>query len=254
MNSPLDFMSQTSIDLLVRNYKKVRSQDTELTRLYKSISEGVELIKLIRGYNVPVYNAFSDYKLINLDGLLFDFIGPSSTYYQELVNRFSAEDVLESLTYSPIPQSKLIFESAEVQKPCKIVDEKDDTSAENLSSVITLFTTSLGKKYLFTGDAGVESFESAKMNGFNLSNMHYVQLPHHGSRRNINSSLICEFSPQAFFVSAAGNPKHPRKAVIECIKKNTNAIVYSTHKSGNFQSRSNLQFPNWSGYTNALPL
>jgi beta-lactamase superfamily II metal-dependent hydrolase len=255
MNNPVQFMSNESIDLLETNYRKVRGQDTALTRLYDSLLEGQELQNLITSFNIPIYHAFSDYGLYGQDNEMFRFLGPSSSYYQELINRFSSQEVINELTNRAIPQPKLILENIEVQKPCTVVDQADDTSAENLSSVITQFTTSSGIKYLFTGDAGVESFQNAKSNGFSIADNHYVQLPHHGSRRNVNSAIICEFSPQVFFVSAAGNAKHPRKAVIACIKKNTNAIVYSTHKTNNFRVRSNVGvFPDWEGYTNALPL
>ena len=252
MNNPLEFMDKKNIDLLNRNFRKVKNADTALTRLHKSLWDAQELQKLITRYNIPIYHALSDSTIHSSDKLIFKFLGPSSDYYQELVNRFSSSEILESLTYQSLDvDTSFILEAAEVLKPCPIVDAKNDTSSENLASVITLFTTASGSRYLFTGDSGVESFERAKADGFSLKNMSYVQLPHHGSRRNISSSIICEMNPLVFFVSAVGNKKHPRRAVIECIKKNTRAEVFSTHKTGDLRTVSNASiFPIYTGYIN----
>ena len=55
-----------------------------------------------------------------------------------------------------------------------------------------------------------------------------MQIPHHGSRRNINPALIKVFSPTIAWVSAEGTNKHPRRAVVNAFK-NGGAIVHSTH-------------------------
>ena len=148
-----------------------------------------------------------------------------------------------------------INEVEEGFKPCAVVDEKNDTSAENLTSLIIQLTDGRNRRYLFTTDAGVDSFESAQNNGFDMTNFHIAQLPHHGSRRNINTNWLCKLNPHQYWVSAAGNKKHPRKAVIECIKKNLkDCKTYSTHKGGtkHIDSTSNV-FPD-RGWGSAEPL
>jgi beta-lactamase superfamily II metal-dependent hydrolase len=55
-----------------------------------------------------------------------------------------------------------------------------------------------------------------------------MQIPHHGSRRNINERLIDYFKPTIACVSAAGNNKHPRKKVVNAFKS-VGTKVYSTH-------------------------
>lgn len=123
--------------------------------------------------------------------------------------------------------------------------------------VLLQLTNSAGQRYLLTGDAGVDSFESAEKNGFDMTNFFVAQLPHHGSRRNINSNWVCKLNPKQFLVSAAGNVKHPRRAVIECIKKNLkdNCKVYSTHKGGTKNHASNRNiFSNRNGWSDAVAL
>jgi hypothetical protein len=55
-----------------------------------------------------------------------------------------------------------------------------------------------------------------------------MQIPHHGSRRNINEKVINYFKPRLAYVSAAGNNKHPRKKVVNAFK-NEGTHVFSTH-------------------------
>ena len=136
-------------------------------------------------------------------------------------------------------------------KPCVIVDEIDDTTPENLSSTVIELVDSKNRRYLLTSDAGIESFDDMVSNGFNYDNLHIVQLPHHGSRRNISTNWIAQFNPKIYVVSAEGNKKHPRRAVINCIKRNLPGCkIYSTHKSRNTISYTTNQrvFPvrNWS--------
>jgi len=100
------------------------------------------------------------------------------------------------------------------------------TEPENNSSTI-LGTISDGGKFLFTSDAGVEALTMAK-EAYDLSNLRWMQIPHHGSRRNVTEELIEYFKPKTAYVSASGTKKHPRRAVVNAFK-NVGATVYSTH-------------------------
>lgn len=100
------------------------------------------------------------------------------------------------------------------------------TEPENNSSTI------LGLKFgddtvLLTSDAGVEALEAVK-SAYPLANLRWMQIPHHGSRRNISEELIAHFNPKTAFVSAIGSKKHPRKAVVNAFKRQ-GAKVFSTH-------------------------
>ncbi len=55
-----------------------------------------------------------------------------------------------------------------------------------------------------------------------------MQIPHHGSRRNIATKLIEHFRPTTAFVSADGSDKHPNAAVVHTFK-NVGTEVFSTH-------------------------
>ena len=118
----------------------------------------------------------------------------------------------------------------EALKPSALVDAENETSPENLSSTVIQLIDSKGKKYILTGDAGVDAFDYMEGVTFEAKDISVVQLPHHRSRRNVNANWLSKFSPSYFIVSAIGKQKHPRKAVINCIKRNiNNCNYYSTH-------------------------
>jgi len=126
------------------------------------------------------------------------------------------------------------------------------TSPENESSAVTA-TMHDGKILLFTADAGTCALTNA-LRDYKIAGLHWMQIPHHGSRRNVTASLIEQFAPKIAYVSAIGNDKHPRKAVVNAFKK-LKANVYSTH----YPSPGHLRYyvgtvPPRTGYDSATPL
>lgn len=104
------------------------------------------------------------------------------------------------------------------------------TSAKNNSSVITQLTLN-ERRFVFTGDAGIEALDQAAdvidySHSHNVLRLIQIPIPHHGSRRNIGPSVLNRLlgSPVptgetldvVAIVSTAknGEPKHPRKAVL----------------------------------------
>jgi len=100
------------------------------------------------------------------------------------------------------------------------------TTPENESSTVT-GTQHDGKVLLFTSDAGTSALTNV-VSSYKVAGVQWMQIPHHGSRRNLTESLIETFSPKIAYVSAAGSDKHPRRAVVNAFKK-LGSRVYSTH-------------------------
>lgn len=244
-NDPSDYIEEAKRHE-IRNLNESRYSNKRVQKLFESLKQSDNLGNVLDQYSIFKLPAFSD---IQLDHNLFEFVGPSKAFYLEQLGYFTSIDNLKT-SGSNIQQESDINELQEGLKPCEIVDEKNDASAENLTSVLTKFVDSSNRKYLFTADAGVDSFESAESNGYDIRDLHICQLPHHGGRRNISTNWISNFNPKQFWVSANGSKKNPRKAVISCIKKNLpNCATYSTHKGGtkHINTKANL-FPerNWS--------
>ena len=139
------------------------------------------------------------------------------------------------------------------------------TSASNESSVVMYADIGEGRRYLLTGDAGVNALlwaaEYAESRGFILQNFSFVQVPHHGSRRNVGPTILNRLigpiqpvnSPKRFscFVSAPkDDSKHPRKIVLNAF----------TRRGGNVKVTAGTNwlhyggFPPRSGYNSTIDL
>ncbi len=170
-----------------------------------------------------------------VEPFLFDQIGfmkvcsPSRELYEEKLLQFANFDEFTKSAMLLEKQDLGINISDGVRSAFNLEPDLLDspiTDPENEASIV-LGTEFNGSTILLTADAGVEAFGIATAN-FDLTNLTFMQIPHHGSRRNITKSLINYFSPKCAFVSAAGNVKHPRRAVINAFKE-AGSLVYSTH-------------------------
>lgn len=114
------------------------------------------------------------------------------------------------------------------------------TSATNESSVVLYGDFGTNRKVLLTGDAGVFaltfSADFADATGLPLQQFMFVQVPHHGSRRNVGPTLLNrlvgpiqpEGRPPRFtaFVSAPkDDDSHPRKIVTNAFMRRGGDVV-----------------------------
>jgi len=224
-NDPVKFIT----DELRENIKEsaLKQEDPDIEHLYKSFEKVQELNELCEKFGIEKKEALTDSFSFNE----IKIVSPSREFYTDKVQQFTNIDFLKQVDFTKKAFSS-VNDSAEGLKPCEVVDEKNDASPENLSATVIELVDNKNRRYLLTSDSGVESFDDMEQNGFVCDNLHIVQLPHHGSRRNISTDWIAKFAPKMFLISAEGNDKHPRKAVLSCIKKNLqNCKIYSTHKN-----------------------
>ncbi len=103
------------------------------------------------------------------------------------------------------------------------------TSATNETSVILYGDFGPGRRVLLTGDAGIWGLTLAncfaRQKGLAMQDFMLVQIPHHGSRRNVGpsilNSILGPIKPNgtlphatAFVSAPKGNDTHPRKMVL----------------------------------------
>jgi beta-lactamase superfamily II metal-dependent hydrolase len=197
-----------------------------------SLQSSQEIVKAANARNKVINEPFQ--------GKTIGFLtvcGPSQSYYEELLKEFTDFETLtqmdESLAADEINDQleeslantafgKSLLEQTEAAGELG----KDPTQPENNSTTLlgTVFGTD---KLLFTADAGVPALEKA-VAAYDLTNVRWMQIPHHGSRRNITKELISLFRPKTAYVSADGTRKHPRRAVVNAFKA-VNTKVFSTH-------------------------
>lgn len=104
-------------------------------------------------------------------------------------------------------------------------DDSESTSPINESSLIILFEYE-GTKVLFTGDAGKEGLSKAIKyahdNNIKLNDCSIIKMPHHGSRKNINPSIMKKFAgSEKLYYSCASDDlgHHPSKRLINLMKE-----------------------------------
>jgi hypothetical protein len=125
------------------------------------------------------------------------------------------------------------------------------TSASNESSVVLYGAFENEQRVLLTGDAGVNaltwSADYAVRVGLPLQQFTFVQIPHHGSRRNVGPTVLTrllgpvepEYAEPRFsaYVSApADDTNHPRKIVLNAFKRR-GGIIIATQGSTQSPSR-----------------
>jgi beta-lactamase superfamily II metal-dependent hydrolase len=203
---------------------------TSATRVAKIINESLEtsseLANAVWQRKELIYQPFS--------GIQIGFLtvcGPSQSLYQRLVADFSDMDRLADFeNVLAAHERKMMAERVSELFGDNLADGAlgaEPTEPENDSSVI--LATQFGSDVLlFTGDAGLPALYAAANAFPGLRSCRWMQIPHHGSRRNINEELIKFFCPKAAFVSADGTRKHPRKKVVTAFQ-NGGTEVFSTH-------------------------
>lgn len=144
--------------------------------------------------------------------------------------------------------------------------ETDGTSRENETSIVQ-WTQMCGKKVLLTGDAGIEGLSEAcdyaEVNGVALPGIDWLDVPHHGSRRNVSSDVLDRLLGPRLdgqssvelcraIVSANHNDdEHPRKAVVRAlihrgarVFQTSGALhVYENAPDRNWRTAAPLEYP-----------
>ncbi len=157
-------------------------------------------------------------------------VGPSEAFYREAAAEIIDSDRIREFDRANQEYLRASGTKEEVAKEIlagSTLIENPTTAPINNTSVILAMRLDNGI-YLFTADGGVPALSAAACAYPELKKCYFMQLPHHGSRRNINPYLITHFAPSIALVSAEGSLKHPRRAVVSAFKK-IGTKVYSTH-------------------------
>lgn len=192
----------------------------EAVRIRESLKMTSELYAAFSRRGMLPIQAFSGSTIGSLS-----VVGPTEAFYRELIQQFSDSDKIREVQERFDTYSRLTMLDERGNGEVGMLDNPQ-TSPENESSVI-LATLQGTQKYLFTADAGTQGLTAAASQ-WPLANCNWMQIPHHGSRRNMTRRLIEHFAPKYAFVSAEGSNKHPRRSVVNAFKA-AGSTVYSTH-------------------------
>ena len=211
-------------------------------RLRKNLESASDLVKKAEKKKILVVEPFSGLSLYNEGELLI--LGPGLDYYESLIPEFDGMP-----TAIGTPKSLLAGLGRTVQRAIKRfistwgkddLNDEDTTSAKSNSSVIIQLIVG-DHRLLFTGDAGITALSQAADRISQETDLRFIQIPHHGSRRNVGPTvlnrLIGKPLPEGQLrnikaiasTAKKGEPKHPRKAVMNAF---THRGVYAVATRG----------------------
>ncbi len=195
--------------------------------LEKSLDMLSTLTDLASEKGIPIVQPFAGEQIH--DGLYV--LGPTKEYYLQLLANFGVtpevkeEHKIEQFIGAMKDAVSWVAEALHIET---LSDDYPDTCPENNSSLVLLLVAD-GKRFLFTGDAGKEALgqaiDFAEKNGVSLNKIDFLDVPHHGSKRNLGPAILNRLMPLNAFISCPlqGDPKHPsRKVVNALIRRNCN--------------------------------
>jgi beta-lactamase superfamily II metal-dependent hydrolase len=156
-------------------------------------------------------------------------LGPDEAWYGELVLEQQAQQAVRAAQRPPsrlAEAARVMGQRFLASLPVEIpFDDGDGTSPRNNTSLITLLDLE-GFRAVLTGDAGVPALERAwdwlEASGRDASAPDFIQMAHHGSRRNASSAMLDRLlgstgqaQTRCAFVSVVDDaPNHPSPRVV----------------------------------------
>lgn len=235
-------------------------------KLRKSLTRAADLEEIANHRGVPIVEPFEGVQ--TPDGI-FRILGPTQNYYEQLLTEMITGAPGESRGLSALQNlflngttlsKRLTQETHEVET----ISDSVDTTPQNNSSAICLLSVA-GRKLLFTGDAGIPALTRATVlleaEGFKPGDLSFIQVPHHGSRRNVGPTILGRLlgvkgqtiTHSTAYVSAPSeNPehKHPAKKVVNAFTRRG----YAVHATQGNTQHHYLNAPDRSGYSRSSPL
>ncbi|HEU5156134.1 MAG TPA: hypothetical protein VFU43_04000 [Streptosporangiaceae bacterium] len=231
-------------------------------KLRASLQGAADLEEIAKEQDVPIIEPFAGVE--TSDGF-FRILGPTEEYYRELLT-----EIIEpgSAQASQPSLGALLRQFARALVPetlyTETLREDGETTPRNNTSAVCLLTID-GRKALLTGDAGIPAISQVldvlEGEGFQPGDLAFVQVPHHGSRRNVSPSLLNRLlGPKgqsgkvgtAFVSAPKKNPEHKHPA-----KKTTNAFLrrgYPVHATQGSTKWHHYDAPGRADYSASTPI
>ncbi|MEH6742043.1 MBL fold metallo-hydrolase [Hyphomonas sp.] len=249
MNAPWHHLVQ-----LKPRFPRIQTMAALFDRLWSEYSDLAEIQRICDRIGVKVNTALAGTRIG-----AFRVLSPTLEYFLNMVEAspkspFSPEEGIKArgvrLTPGPLSQTSggTINALAETRLHTNSSGTKmrtapwgheifavEDTSPDNQLSIVQ-FANFGGHKVLLTGDAGREALDWAYIVavsfGIDFSNLKIFQVPHHGSRHNLDSEILDTWLgpvlPEivgmgnncdrwAVISAAKSDPLHPRHAVIRAM-------------------------------------
>lgn len=248
------------------NYSSVEKLKQRLKQIYTNLAaleeiadrRKIPISEPFQGQTIGAFYVMAPERKRYLDLIVDSERTPESAEEASL----STADALAKLLKEAVAKATALVKAAwgvEVFSP-------EETSAENEMSVIQ-YSTLCGKRILLTADAGrsalMEAAAFAPNIGLALPGIDRIQVPHHGSRRNVSTAVLDAWlgtrlpnrlTPEAstftaIVSSAKKDEDHPRKSVLRAFIHRGAKVV--TTEGRTIQTHQNA--PNRDGWGPVTP-
>lgn len=252
---------------LIDRFATYNSVDALISRLRKCYPTVNDLEVIAEAQGIEIREAFQGTQIGH-----FHVMSPTRATYLDLV--VESEKTPEGIDESEKSATQIMLESLKATVRGifaalwgEEVFSTEETSAENEMSVVQAAQIA-GKTILLTGDTGRRGLQAvvkyAPSVGFNLPGIDRFQVPHHGSRRNVNSELLDQIlgprytnqsaAPEhkftALISSALEDKHHPRKSVERAMFHRGGFVTKTEGKS----VRTSHNAPDREGWVAAKPV
>ncbi len=250
---------------LLPRFTKFKNVDNLISRLKEIYSPLDELEKIATEKKIKIREPFQGTKIGS-----FEVLWPTKVDYLNLI--VESEKTPEHISESSQSALSEFFEKS-TQKIVNLIKEAwgkenfpiEGTSNENEMSVVQ-YANICDDKILLTGDVGRIGLQAAteRLNslGIKLPGIDKIQIPHHGSRRNINTEILnklignvlpvkAETPKFTAIVSASKEDEdHPRKSVIRAFIHRGGKVISTENRNICVSKNS----PSREGWTTVTPL
>lgn len=206
-------------------------------RLQDSLKIAKQLEKMAIDKGIPVHEPFQGDKIGH-----FHVLSPHPEWYTELIKGFNNMPASDKSTFLGEAVKKFsetiktVFENWDIET----LSEDGLTSDKNESSAILFGQLPNDYQILLTADSGLKSldkaYEYALNNGVDLKACKFIQMPHHGGRRNVSPSLLDKLlGPKlpegtnptkiAYVNASKDHPEHPKKSVSNAFKRRGAEVI-----------------------------
>lgn len=227
----------------------------------RTLQGAADLEEAASRLGIPIREPFTG--LAYGDGMI-QVVGPTEDFYQSLFEEESATSREESRLLRWLGALREMVTAIAEDWDVETLGDGGVTSPINNSSAVIMVRVD-EEFALFTGDAGTPALHLAadilQAAGYHEQHMRFIQVPHHGSRRNVGPTVLDRLlgprraeddSTRTAYVSAAraGAPKHPAKKVTNAFRRRSRR-VYVTAGEGKCHSKNS---PDRSGWSSAAPV
>lgn len=206
------------------------------SRLQRDLDSAYQVVQTATRMGVTVREPFQG--VAGLGGAV-RVLGPTLSFYQEQLALFR----LGGMALPALPNPGIGIEDYATET----LDVGGGTSPMNETSAVLWFQLPEGDRILLTGDAGVLSLSHAIIyamdSGIDVTSAGTVQIPHHGSRRNVSPVVLdamlgrapgLNHSPFRHAIASCapnGGPKHPSDRVLNAFTRRGCATMVTAGSS-----------------------